>query len=131
MIQPSVFTDKVRMTVTGSRSIIDGNFIFKCLDDFVTHYGLEFDKLVLNSGTAKGVDTIAEVWATVRGVKVERFPADWKTFGKSAGMIRNKIMVDNCQYVCGIWDQKSRGTKGCIDYAKEQRKVVKVYTKPA
>ena len=125
MIQPKLFVDTI--TVTGSRTITDKEFIFKCLDDFLLQHNLLGKNLMLNSGHAKGVDQIAEEWAKERGVLIQLFPANWEKFGKAAGMIRNKDMVDNAEYVCGIWNGESRGTKGALDYAKEKNKVVHVY----
>ena len=45
------------------------------------------------SGCAKGADKMGEVWANLRGIPIKKFPADWNTFGKSAGHKRNKEMA--------------------------------------
>lgn len=52
------------------------------------------------------------------------FPAKWDTYGKAAGMIRNKEMADYAikdsekAILFAFWDGESRGTKGMIDIAK-------------
>lgn len=51
--------------------------------------------LIIISGGASGVDSIAIDWAIVNWVTFEEYKADWKTYGKSAGMIRNKQMLDS------------------------------------
>ena len=38
------------------------------------------------SGCAAGPDTIGARWAYERGLPVDKVPADWEKFGKSAGM---------------------------------------------
>lgn len=50
---------------------------------------------VVVHGGAAGVDTIAHHLAIARGLDVVRWPADWKTFGPSAGPKRNQFMLDH------------------------------------
>lgn len=121
----NLFTE-VTMTVTGSRTITDRDFIYKSLSDFITKYNLAPENLILNSGHAIGVDRIAEDWAKVNNVRVMKYIPNWDV-GRHAGIIRNEAMVKDSEYVCGIWDGKSRGTKHCIEYAKKKNKVVEVY----
>jgi hypothetical protein len=45
-------------------------------------------------GGAKGADTLCRKEAERRGIPVETIPADWKQYGKRAGMLRNQAMVD-------------------------------------
>ena len=49
---------------------------------------------LLIHGGARGADTIAKVIAIFIGIPVQEFPADWKTYGKKAGSIRNQQMLD-------------------------------------
>jgi hypothetical protein len=48
----------------------------------------------LVTGMADGADTLAYQWAQKHGVNTICYPADWKTFGKRAGYLRNKQMLD-------------------------------------
>ena len=41
--------------------------------------------LVFVSGTCRGADMLGERFAAENGYEIERYPADWKRFGKSAG----------------------------------------------
>lgn len=75
---------------------------------------------VVVSGTASGADEEGEYWAMERGLRIDRFPADWKAFGKSAGPIRNKEMSENADGLIAIWDGVSRGTQSMIKLAQEQ-----------
>lgn len=45
-------------------------------------------------GKAPGADTEGENWAKANGIPVKPFPAHWKTQGKKAGAIRNKLMAN-------------------------------------
>ncbi len=44
-------------------------------------------------GEAKGADSHAALWASVNGVTVEAYPADWKKHGRAAGPLRNARML--------------------------------------
>jgi hypothetical protein len=83
-------------------------------------YGKEIEII---SGTAKGVDQLGEEFARRNDLLVHRFQADWDAHGKAAGHIRNRAMGDFAKEhegaLIAIWDGKSRGTKGMIDYAKQ------------
>lgn len=46
------------------------------------------------SGAASGADKCGESWGRARGILVVRFPADWRTFGASAGPRRNREMAE-------------------------------------
>ncbi len=75
----------MRVLVCGGRDYRDVDHVYEVLD------GIEIDTLI--HGAAPGADSIAEMWADERGVKVERFPADWERYGRAAGPIRNFQML--------------------------------------
>ena len=77
------------------------------------------DIIILLSGRCKGADALGEQYAKEKGILVEYYPAEWDKYGKAAGPIRNQKMVDNCDYAICFWDNKSKGTKSLIDYAKK------------
>lgn len=79
------------------------------------------------SGGARGVDTVAEKTARDRGLEVIVFLADWDRLGRSAGMKRNKDIVDAADGVVAFWDGKSRGTANSIERAKRAGKWLRVY----
>jgi hypothetical protein len=76
------------------------------------------DDIVIVCGMARGADTLGEQYGKQRGYKINYFPADWKTFGKSAGYIRNQEMAENADALVAFWDGKSRGTANMIDIAQ-------------
>ena len=72
-------------------------------------------------GDAKGADKAADRCAKKWGWTVERYPADWNTYGKSAGIIRNTQMLDlQPDKVIAFWDGKSRGTLHTITEAQKR-----------
>lgn len=76
------------------------------------------------SGGAKGVDTIARHFAQARGLKITEFLPEYSKYGKSAPIIRNKMIVNNADAILAIWDGSSKGTAFTIDFAKKQGKQV-------
>lgn len=75
--------------------------------------------VVVISGGAKGVDTLAEQFAKEFHLKNEIHKADWERYGRSAGPRRNEEMVKISQGVIAFWDYQSKGTKTTIDFAKK------------
>lgn len=68
-------------------------------------------------GGASGVDTFAEYLATDLRIPVRVFPADWKTFGKSAGPRRNAEMARYATHALVI----HHGSRGSLDMVKRAR----------
>ncbi len=84
------------------------------------------NSIIIVSGGASGADALGERYARENGFKVERYPADWKRYGRSAGPRRNEQMAQIADYVICFWDEKSRGTRSMIEYAKKYNKPFKV-----
>lgn len=83
-------------------------------------------EVVLN-GTSKGVDRCGAEWAKSRGVRIERFPADWDRYGRGAGPIRNQRMAENADALILIWDGKSGGSASMLKCAKDRGLAIKQY----
>lgn len=79
------------------------------------------------SGGAIGPDSIAEKYARGYGVKCTIFKPDWDKHGKSAGFIRNKLIVNEADHIVAFWDGQSKGTKSTIDLAINVGKPVDIY----
>ena len=80
------------------------------------------DTVTLIHGDAKGADRMSEQVLTGYfrgGFEVERYPANWEKYGKAAGHIRNKQMLDEGKpdLVIAFLAKDSRGTKNMIEQA--------------
>ena len=97
------------------------------------HVKEDVPNMEIVSGTAKGADKLGEVFAAKYRIRVKKFPADWNTYGKRAGYIRNEQMAkyamsDNAYGVLiAFWDGESRGTKHMIDLANKHGLEVYVF----
>lgn len=83
--------------------------------------------IVVLSGTAWGIDQLGERWAAANDIPVERYPADWQTYGKSAGYRRNTQMADLAEAAILLWDGTSRGTAHMRDIMLAKHKSVFVF----
>lgn len=79
------------------------------------------------SGGAKGADTYAREFAKKYNLKLIEFLPEYDKYPpKVAPLVRNKLIVENCDCILAFWDGKSRGTKYTLDYARQLGKPIKV-----
>lgn len=78
------------------------------------------------SGGAPGVDTLAEEYATMYGMKTTVFEAQWNVYGAQAGPKRNILIVDYADRVVAFWDGESKGTHNTIKLALKAKKNLEV-----
>jgi hypothetical protein len=103
----------MRTIISGSRNASYENVV-----DAINASGFKDEISLIISGTARGADTYGEIYAIENNIKIEVYPADWDTFGKQAGPIRNLQMAKNAEALIAVWDGESRGTKNMIQTAK-------------
>lgn len=112
--------DDVRVIIAGSRTFNDYK---KVLDAAYTYLNPN-DNITIISGTAKGADTLGEIFADRNGLSLVKIPAKWDLYGKRAGYLRNEEMANYASEGKGIllafWDGKSHGTKHMIQIAKRK-----------
>ena len=77
----------MRVIIAGSRDITDARIVAAA----IIAAGFPITEVI--NGTARGVDTLGDQWASWHNKPVKRFPADWKLHGLAAGYIRNEEMA--------------------------------------
>ena len=107
----------MRILVCGSRHFKDRDL----MTNRMFHFGRD---VVVIHGGAEGADKMAGEIAAFLGLKVEVFPADWKTHGKKAGPLRNQRMLDEgkpdhvvafpLEGSVGTWDMIRRAQRAGI-----------------
>lgn len=123
----------MRVLVCGSRTWKDREAIFGALqilhNELVLSTGTFNPEIVVIDGAADGADQLAFECAKVLELKSERYPAEWRKYGKAAGPIRNKQMLDEGKpdLVLAFWDGKSRGTANMVELAKRYGKPVIIH----
>jgi hypothetical protein len=123
----------MNILITGDRNFNNWNTINssfdKLTDLYPTKYNIsEVDKKNINviHGDCRGADKMCGYVAKKLGYNIVCKPADWKKYGKAAGPIRNKEMIDlithdykenKIKFIILIFHEnieESRGTKNCI-----------------
>jgi hypothetical protein len=116
----------MKLAIVGSRTFADYFLLWKTLQ------GIQDVSLVV-SGGAQGADTLAERWAKNNNIPVKVFLPEWDVYGKSAGFIRNELIINEADMVLAFWDGVSKGTKHSIDLAEKAGKkcIITYFTKEA
>jgi len=89
---------------------------------------LPYGTIVIH-GDCRGADKLAGKAAEVFGFKVQKFPANWETFGLAAGPIRNIEMLDEePDRVIAFHEDidKSKGTAHTVKEALNRRIPVEI-----
>lgn len=111
-------TNGYRMIVAGGRDFSDEELLNTTLDALRAELG----DIEIVSGHARGADQLAESYAKKHMIPLKTFPAEWRTYGRGAGPIRNQAMLayimDGNPVVTVFWDGHSKGTKNMIDQAR-------------
>lgn len=117
----------VNIAVLGSRTYSNEKYIVDNILEVLKKEELSIESIVVFSGGAKGVDTIAVKSMKEMGARVNEIIPNWKKFKKSAGIIRNQKIVNEADIVIAFWDGRSRGTKHSINLAKKYRRKLYVF----
>lgn len=107
-----------RVVVTGGRDYADAAFVDTVLGTLLRWRGIGR----LAHGSARGLDALADQWARGLGnIPVQPYRADWDTFGRRAGPMLNRAMLDAERPDVVIAFPGGRGTADCVAAALERR----------
>jgi len=112
----------VKVIIAGGRDFKDYNLLCQKADYYLSRQS----EIEIVSGCARGADKLGERYADERGYPIKRFPADWGTFGKKAGYLRNEEMAQYADALIAFWNENSKGTKHMIDLAEIYKLKVRV-----
>lgn len=109
-----------RLAIIGTRVFTD----YELLETTLNEYKDQISLVV--SGGAEGADTLGEYWANENNIKTKIFYPNWNKYGKRAGYLRNKEIVENSDAVIAFWDGKSRGTQHSFTLCEQLKKPLKI-----
>jgi hypothetical protein len=114
----------MKILVCGGRDYTDRSRIDFILKNYREYTGGDISII---TGGATGADTLALKWARANGIPWKVYPADWKTHGKKAGMLRNQFMLDQESPDLVIAFPGGKGTADMIRRSKKHKvKVVEI-----
>ena len=127
----------LKILVCGGRNYADRDELFATLDWVNNRHGIHslchggcgyFDE-VKQFYVYTGADRFAGEWCKARGINCIVFPAEWDHYGKRAGPIRNKHMLDTFQPDWVIAFAGGTGTANMVSLARNAGvRVTKVTT---
>ena len=110
----------MKLAIVGSRTFND----YALLDASIKkHFKIEEIELIV-SGGAVGADSLGFLFRKKNAIPALIYWPNWEKYGKSAGMRRNRQIVEAADVVLACWDGVSAGTKNSIDLAKNSGKTV-------
>ena len=111
--------------IAGSRHFNNYNYLKEKCDHCLKN--LPPAEITIISGTAKGADTLGELYAKNNNIPVLRFPARWDIYDKSAGPIRNRAMAHIATHLIAFKYPNSRGTQAMVDIATQHGLKIRVF----
>ena len=124
--------NEYRVVVAGCRDYNNYFLLSRELKKLIKNLDKDHE-IIIVSGGASGADSLGEKFAKKHNLKIEKYPAEWDKYGRSAGPIRNYKMAQVADLVVVFWDGKSRGTKNMIECAERENKsctIIKIWTRP-
>lgn len=105
----------MRVIIAGSRWITDADPVVEAIEAS----GWRDQITTVIQGGCRGVDRTAKEWAFFNRKECVTVRADWKAHGRSAGPLRNRVMLGRADAVIAVWDGCSRGTADMIRATQE------------
>ncbi len=106
------------IVVSGSRDWTDAQRVFASLALYIQD---RTDVIVVHGG-CRGLDLLAASAARSMGCSVREVLADWATYGRRAGPVRNRAMLDMVQELVLYFHDDLDASKGTKDLVTEARR---------
>lgn len=110
----------VKLAIIGSRNFVDYSYMKSAI---LEHFDISSLTTII-SGGATGADKLAEKFAEEYNLAKEIYYPNWKTYGRAAGPIRNKQIIDNCDACIAFPINESKGTYNAIKLCQKNNKPV-------
>lgn len=112
----------MQIMITGFRNYDNFNEMYWVLETIVDKLKIKPNQSTIIHGNSRGADKIAGYVGKDLGFKIEVHPANWDKYGKAAGPIRNREMVNSdIDLVLAFPIGKSYGTRNAMKEAREKQ----------
>jgi SLOG family YspA-like protein len=109
--------------VTGDRNwSLDNACQAEVIENLMKNYYEVGQPVRIVHGAARGVDSMADYYAVEYSLEVVRYPAEWDQYGRAAGPIRNRQMLDEKPNLVVAFHDDLRASKGTKDMVNQALK---------
>lgn len=105
----------MRVLICGGRDFADDRKFWLQMDALLEQYG---PITCVIQGGAPGADYFAALWANEQKIELKTYNADWRTYGRAAGPIRNEQMLREGKPDLVVAFPGGRGTASMVALAK-------------
>ena len=113
----------MRSLYAGSRDFTDYHLILHTMREQLHRCWTTGENLTIIHGAAQGADLLAAQAAAALGLEAEPHPAQWQEYGRKAGPIRNREMlesgIDNAHAFISKPLEESKGTQHMVKIARK------------
>ena len=114
----------LHILICGGRHFNNYELLKNTALNYIYEHGFEVKNVEIISGHCPGADRLGEQFAVEEDVALKVFPAQWKRFGKAAGPIRNRTMIEYLNLfqnkaVIAFVSPNSKGTRHTVSMAKK------------
>lgn len=115
---------KISIIICGGRHFENYQMLKSTVDKYLENNGILYEEVEIVSGHCQGADMLGERYANEHGCSLRVFSAEWTKYGRAAGPIRNKQMVDYLTttekgLVVAFVSDNTRGTRNTIAQAQK------------
>ena len=120
-----------RLGIVGSRHYNNYSEFGQVINQIISVHGKPH-KIVSGGHTNKsgyikpGTDTLAWKWSLDNNIPITEYNAEWSKYGRGAGPIRNRLIVDDIDVLIAFVASDSVGTKNTISLAQNNPEI-KIY----
>lgn len=112
------------IAVIGSRNFSDYPFFAEKLEQIISN--LEGEIEFVSGGCKDSADELIQRYCEENSFKLTEFLPDWELHKKAAGVIRNKLIINDATHVIAFWDGTSRGTANSLKLAEKRNLPIKI-----
>ena len=110
----------MKILVTGDREWTDHDAVTQAFVDLLREFKINPTEVILIHRDCRGADKVSDFIGNFIGMDVRPYPAEWSKFGRAAGPIRNKQMLDENPDIDLAFAfhpnlDKSKGTKDMVE----------------
>ena len=111
------------IAVIGSRNFCDYSFFAEKLEHLLQNLS---DYSFVSGGCKDSADALIVRFCQENNFKLIEHLPDWELHKKAAGIIRNKLIINDATHIIAFWDGISKGTANSLKLAEKRNLPIKI-----